>query len=304
MQRPYYIVDAFTDTRFAGNSAAVVLDADGLDDAQMQAVATEFNLSETTFVLPPTVDDADVRFRWFTPGAEVSMCGHATIAGACVLAWTGRTAAGSAEAPAVIRIETKSGVLAADIGPTPGDREGLLVWLDLPQPKLVTKTVTNLDMAEAFSLPSDSIDRSIPAVKTQDDDLIAFVRDSFALNEAKPDRAALLKICHRDRLRGYCLATVNTLSPSITVQSRFFAPAVGIDEDPVTGSVHGPLAAHLVEQGRVSMQDGIAGLHCVQGIAGGRAGLVRAVVRRTSEGGLAVRIGGEAVAVMRGVLLK
>ena len=83
MTRDYFVIDAFTGERFAGNPAAVVVDARGLADANMQAIAAEFNLSETTFVLPVDSegDAAHVRFRWFTPMAEVDMCGHATIAG-------------------------------------------------------------------------------------------------------------------------------------------------------------------------------------------------------------------------------
>ena len=112
MEKRYYVIDAFTRERFSGNPAAVVLDCEGLDDASMQRIAAEFNLSETTFVLPPATGaiepapqpraaglhasdvahpppgvnrpiglPADVRFRWFTPSVEVDMCGHATIAG-------------------------------------------------------------------------------------------------------------------------------------------------------------------------------------------------------------------------------
>ena len=103
-------------------------------------------------------------------------------------------------------------------------------------------------------------------------------------------------------LRGLSLATVNTLTPSIHVQSRFFAPTCGVDEDPVTGSVHGPLAAYLVGQGRVPIQDGLAGLSCVQGIPGGRTGLVHALVREDGVGGYRVRIAGRAVTVMTGAL--
>ncbi|MFQ5414539.1 MAG: PhzF family phenazine biosynthesis protein, partial [Phycisphaerae bacterium] len=325
--RPYCVVDAFTAERFAGNPAAVVLQADGLTDRHMQAVAAEFNLSETAFILPPTTADADVRLRWFTPTTEVAMCGHATIAALHVLATSDETPvfhtpdgpvrgehvvrsptsdAPVAGAPAacpldvtpsgmsadpdagsVTRIETKSGVLTALVVPRPNgdgtDRSGRtdrIIWLELAAPTLVPVTVSGFEMAEVLHVPADALDRSMPAVKTQDGDLIVFVADVRTLGDLRSERGPLIKMMRRERVRGLCVATLNTLTPSISVQSRFFAPVVGVDEDPVTGSVHGPLAVHVVKQGRVPVLDGVAGLLCVQTGAGGRAGLVRVVVQQ------------------------
>jgi PhzF family phenazine biosynthesis protein len=107
----------------------------------------------------------------------------------------------------------------------------------------------------------------------------------------------------RDGVRGLCLATVKTLTPSITVQSRFFAPTAGINEDPVTGSVHGPLAAYVVKHGLVPLHDGLAGLMCTQAKPGGRGGLVNALVQPQDNDVYAVRIGGRAVTAMRGTLI-
>ena len=98
------------------------------------------------------------------------------------------------------------------------------------------------------------------------------------------------------------LATIKTLTPSIHVQSRFFAPAAGVDEDPVTGSVHGPLAAYVVQQGFVPMHDDLAGLTCVQSRAGGRGGLLNALVQKQGENEYAVRIGGRTFVSMTGSL--
>ncbi len=130
-----------------------------------------------------------------------------------------------------------------------------------------------------------------------------FVRDVATLNEARPNAAALGEWQRQRGMRGLCISTLNTLTPSVHVQSRFFAPAAGIDEDPVTGSVHGPLTAYLVTRGLVPVHDGLAGLSCVQSKAGGRAGLLHALVAVGADGGCAVRIAGQAVATMRGTLL-
>ena len=303
MERLYYVIDAFTNERFAGNPAAVVLDAQGLDDAQMQAIAAEFNLSETTFILPPTVDDAIVRFRWFTPTVEVAMCGHATIAGVKALVETGRVRHNDPSASTPLAIETMSGTLTAFVENLP-QSDDLMLWLDLPTPSLVEEKMNRAELASILGLAVDAFESSLPMIRTRDDDVIAFVKDFVTLNDARPNFTKLAEWQDRRRLRGLCLATVKTLTPSIHLQSRFFAPAAGINEDPVTGSVHGPLAACLVKYGLVPVhEDGLAGLTCVQAQAGGRAGLIHALVGHNENGTYAVRIGGQAVTVMRGRLL-
>jgi PhzF family phenazine biosynthesis protein len=132
--------------------------------------------------------------------------------------------------------------------------------------------------------------------------MLVFVRDFQTLSEARPDFPQLASLLTRCGLRGLCLATVKTLTPSINVQSRFFAPTAGVDEDPVTGSVHGPLSAYLVKHGLVPLQEGLAGLTCTQAKAGGRAGLIHALVQPQGNDVYAVRIGGRAVTTMRGTL--
>lgn len=317
-KRSYYVVDAFTAQPFAGNAAAVVLDCDGLGDADMQAIAAEFNLSETTFVLPPSGVDPSgdsneaalaVRFRWFTPGMEVDMCGHATIAGVRALAEAGRIRSPADGESVRIRIETRSGWLTAFLERLPegdagqsSDEAEWMIWLDLVDPRLHEHPSDWDELAGLLRIPVDSFERSTPIVETQDHDLLVFVKDVQALGEARPDFSALGDWMRAQGLRGMALATVNTLTPSIHVQSRFFAPPAGIDEDPVTGSVHGPLAAYVVQQGFVPMHDGLAGLTCVQSKAGGRAGLINALVQQQGANQYAVRIGGRTYVSMVGSL--
>ena len=311
MQSPYSIIDVFTSEPGGGNAAAVVLDADGLDDVRMQAIAAEFNLSETTFVLPPSEEDrgssvgggsvvARVRFRWFTPTVEVAMCGHATIAGVHALAEAGRLTL-SDGGSANIEIETRSGLLTAFVEPLPGDCTWM-IWLDLIDPTLVEQPLPEEELTSSLGLPPEALDPSFPPVRSQDGDVLLFVRDVQSLNEAAPDFARLGAQLKRLELRGLSLATVNTLSPSIHVHSRFFAPTAGVDEDPVTGSVHGPLAAYVVHRGHVPLHDGLAALTCVQGIPGGRTGLIHALVQPQAGGVTAVRIGGRAVTTRGGTL--
>lgn len=303
MELPYYIVDAFTNARFTGNAAAIVVDAVELSDQQMQAVAGEFNLSETTFVLPARVPDADLRFRWFTPTTEVSMCGHATIGGVHALHEAGLLPIKGESQSNAIGIETLSGTLSAVVEQMPSNERGTIIWLDLIPPTLDDFSPDLAELGGILGIESEALSESLPPVRTQDKDAIAFVNDFQVLNDAKPDFGRLSAWQQRHNLRGLCLATTHTLSAGIHVQSRFFAPAAGIDEDPVTGSVHGPLAAYLVRHQLVPLHDGHAGMQCVQGIPGRRSGVVWVLAKPESDGSTSVRIGGQAVTTMRGMLV-
>jgi len=308
MGRPYYVIDAFASERYTGNPAAVVLDAEGLDDAAMRAIAAEFNLSETTFVLPAQSDRGTsagphVRFRWFTPTVEVDMCGHATVAGIHALIESGRVRHDDPSASTQVRIDTKSGTLAGFVESIPGQPSARMIWLDLPDPVLTDHRPIAAELSTVLRLPVDAFETKLPTTETQDRDVLVFVRSLGSLNDARPDFPRLAELLNRERLRGLCLATVNTITPSVHVQSRFFAPNFGIDEDPVTGSVHGPLAAYLVWKQLVPTDDGLSGLTCVQGRAGGRTGLLHALVQVQGEDRFAVRIGGQAVTTMRGTLV-
>lgn len=310
MDRAYYVIDVFTAEPFAGNPAAVVLDTKGLDDATMQAIAAEFNLSETTFILPPTEadpvhnSDADltVRFRWFTPTMEVEMCGHATVAGVRALAECGRLPQPADSESLVVRIETCSAWLTAFVERVPGSETELMIWLDLVDPILTERRLDAAKLETTLNLSADRFDRSMPIVETQDHDVLVFVKDVGVLNGVRPDFTRLAEFMRAEGLRGLSLATTGTLTPSIHVQSRFFAPAAGVDEDPVTGSVHGPLAAFLVKQGVVQVHSDLAAMTCVQSKAGGRAGLLHALVQRKGVDEFSVRIGGRTVTSMAGTL--
>lgn len=298
MGRPYYVVDAFTNERYTGNPAAVVLDADGIGDKTMAAIAAEFNLSETTFVLPPEGEGA-VRFRWFTPTVEVDLCGHATIGGVHALLESGR-GEDLIDAQGVLSIETRSGVLNTTVDKLPdGDR---LISLALPTPTLEPITLVPSELTEILGVPEEALLLDPKPMKSRDGDLIVMVRDALTLNEAAPDFSAMKKFTLRHRLRGVSMATVNTLTESVDVQSRFFAPGAGVDEDPVTGSVHGPLGAYIIQNGLHPTEDGKAILTCVQGKPGARAGLIRVLIDRGDPDGTKALIGGQAVTTMKGSL--
>ncbi|MCH8213099.1 MAG: PhzF family phenazine biosynthesis protein, partial [Proteobacteria bacterium] len=196
---------------------------------------------------------------------------HATIAGVHAMIEAGGPAADEQANP-TIHIETRAGTLTAFVERHPGTALGCMIWLELIKPTFTRSPLSPVDLAAPLNLTADGFDPALPMVKTQDQDLLVFVENVVTLNNARPDSARLGNLLVGAGLRGLCLATVNTFSPSVHVQSRFFCPQLGVDEDPVTGSVHGPLAVYLVNHGVVEVHEGLAGLMCVQGKAGGRAG--------------------------------
>lgn len=295
----FHLVDAFAQSPYSGNVAGVVFDSDGLTDNQMQLIALEFNAPETTFVLRPTSGEADIRIRWFTPGCEVGFCGHATLGAVHALLESGRLGDVPARADGAVRIECQAGLLRARVEEHRAAPP--LIWLDMPDVGPKSKHVPLPPLVQKLGIGLDALDPGIPPIRTRDDDIILAVKSLQALLELSPSAAELGRFCKLEQIRGVFVTTTNTLSRGTVVQSRFFAPAAGVDEDPVTGSAHGSLGWHLVECGIVPLTDGRAEFLCAQGKSGGRAGIVHVRVHE-SGGSRAVQIGGSCVTTASGRL--
>lgn len=265
MSVPLLQVDAFTEKPFAGNPAAVCLLRAAHDDEWMQSVAAEMNLSETAFVHPR--DDDDLSLRWFTPTVEVDLCGHATLAAAHALWETGRL---GADAPA--RFHTRSGLLTAR-----RDDEGV-IELDFPATP-PTEAPAPEGLLEALGVEDP---RTVARTRF---DYLVELASADAVRAVAPDFARLRAV----ETRGV-MVTAASDDPAHHFVSRFFAPAVGVDEDPVTGSAHCALAQFW---GARLEKDRLTGYQ-----ASARGGVVR--LERCGE---RVRLGGRAVTVLRGELL-
>jgi PhzF family phenazine biosynthesis protein len=262
MSIPLFQVDAFTDRPFAGNPAAVCILPGPRDDNWLQAVAGEMNLAETAFL---TKEAAGFRLRWFTPKVEVALCGHATLASAHVL-WQ----EGYARLEEAICFHTQSGVLKAS-------RKGEEIELDFPlQPEEPIDPPA--DLAKALGVPWKY-------VGTNHFKFLVEVDSEATLRSLKPDFRLLATVTSRG-----VIVTSRSSDPSFDFVSRFFAPGVGIDEDPVTGSAHCCLGAYWQKQ------LGKSAFLAYQ--ASARGGVVRVRV----EGNRAY-LGGKAVSVLKGVLL-
>lgn len=261
MTTPLYLVDAFTDHPFAGNPAAVCL-LDGPRDAVwMQALAGELNLPETAFLRPRA--DGDWDLRWFTPTVEVDLCGHATLASAHVL-WRERHAAAGE-----LRFHTRSGLLTAE-----RDARGIRLQLPADPPQRCDAPPT---LAAALGGAPAWTGRCRIGY-------LAVLADAGQVRELAPDLDALAALDANG-----VIVTAPGDPPEYDFVSRFFAPRLGIPEDPVTGAAHCALAPYWCERlGRTRLT----------GFQASRRGGVVGV----ELAGDRVRLTGQAVTVHSGVL--
>jgi len=297
----FRLVDAFAEQPFTGNTAGVVLDADALDEQQMQAVAREVNASETAFITEANDLHRPPRLRWFTPATEVGFCGHATLAAAHAWSELAGFRALLNKREAQVEFRSAAGQLRLWPEPAGADRQTLIWWLQMPAPGLEPANTNPMKLTKLLGLTLADLEPAAPIMRTRDHDLIVLIRSWRALMEARPNFQELAAFSQRQSIRGVCVATRDTLDDFIHVVSRFFAPACGVPEDPVTGSVHGPLAALLTIHELVPRAGNRTALNCLQGQPGGRTGLVRALVERGPDG-YRVSIGGICQTTIRGEL--
>ena len=260
---PLYQVDAFTDKPFTGNPAAVCLLTEPAEVSWMQAVAAEMNLAETAFLQR---ESDGFRLRWFTPTVEVELCGHATLASAHVL-WE----AGYLWPEEEARFYTLSGLLTAR--PLEG-------WIELNFPAVLAEDAD----ATPELLPALGI-REARYVGRNKFDYLVEVGSAAEVFALQPDFAALRKVPARG-----VMVTARDESGEYDFVSRFFGPASGIDEDPVTGSAHCCLAPYWSEKLDKSEMTVFQ--------ASPRGGLLRVQVA-----GDRVLLRGQAVTVLRGTLV-
>lgn len=296
-----HLVDAFTTERYNGNVAGVVMDADNLTPQQMQLIAREVNASETAFLCRANDLHQPTQIRWFTPTTEVDFCGHATLASIHALAELSGFDPSLANTGEMFIFESAAGDLHLQCNHLDAEERSSTWWLGMPPPELSDEKGNPKKLTDALGIDLNELDSSVPLTRTRDNDVIALLRRFETLNNIRPDFGELAAWQQRNNVRGVLVSTLNTVSESINVQSRFFAPACGILEDPVTGSVHGPLGTLLVVQEMIPIIDGRASLVCLQGIPGGRIGMVQVVVT-PSNNGYDVAIAGTCVTTLRGEL--
>lgn len=261
-------VDAFTDQPFKGNPAAVCVTKGPLEDERMRAIAAEMNLSETAFLYPlGSPEEEGFSLRWFTPTTEVDLCGHATLASAHVLWTEGHLSGGNAA-----KFKTRSGWLSAQ------QKDG---WIELDFP---TQPVSSTHVMPQL-VKSLCCQGNIRTVTKSDANYLVETHSEKSVREMTPDFAEMRKL----PVQGV-IVTAAADSEEYDFVSRYFGPAVGINEDPVTGSAHTSLAPYWQEKLGKSVM-------LAQQVSE-RGGVIRVDCAQADR----VKISGQAVTVMKGEL--
>jgi trans-2,3-dihydro-3-hydroxyanthranilate isomerase len=299
MKLHFVTVDVFTGTQFAGNPLGVVLNAEGLSGGQMQAIAAEFNLAETTFVLPPKDPANTAEVRIFTPRYEMPFAGHPNVGTAFALARAGKSYGRSIGGDKVV-FEEKAGIVPISL-----QREGTVVTgarLASPQPLTVGAEIPAELIASACSLSPDDIETR------HHRPCIASCGASFILAELKTRTALAAAAARSDvfmsevsRQPATSIMIYTQVSESgLDIRSRMFAPHHGIPEDPATGSANVALIgllAKLRPEPDLRLTKTIA-----QGVEMGRPSLLQAEAEKTGGVVTATYIGGRCVPVMSGTI--
>jgi trans-2,3-dihydro-3-hydroxyanthranilate isomerase len=296
MQRRYVTVDVFTDRPFGGNPLAVVLDAQELSTAQMQAIAREFNYSETTFVLPPRDPAHDAEVRIFTVNSEIPFAGHPNVGTAFVLSSRAKTP------PSRLLFEEKAGLVPVEIASEAG--KVLSAELTAPQP---LKRMTEVPVEEAaaclsLAVADISTDRHSPHIISVGLPFLAVeLASRDALRRARPNAEAFGRIFPLDGSDAVYFYTrdVPPGESPIDVQARMFHPgSSGLSEDPATGSATAAAAALFAELD--AAREGEVKLTIGQGFDMGRPSLLLTRVRKQGGKVVSAHVGGACAPMMEG----
>jgi trans-2,3-dihydro-3-hydroxyanthranilate isomerase len=299
-------VDVFTDVPFGGNPLAVFPDAAGLTSQQMQQLALELNVSETTFVLPPETPGSDFTVRIFTPTAEIPFAGHPLVGTHWALAHLGRVTLH--EPVTEVTFDLGVGLRTARLHVAGGRVTRVVTDHQAPQFLAKANAEQTRRLAAALKLPAAAIldtGEPVQAVSTGYPQLFVPVRslaEVQAIDAIGLDVAALSQLCRELNLPGPDVAvfSLETVYPDRDVHMRFFAPHQGIPEDPATGSASGGLASYLVRHGLVPATPPLTVVTTEQGIEMGRPSRVVVEVEGTTEEVGMVRVSGDVVLVMEG----
>lgn len=280
MQLDYHIVDVFTTEAFGGNPLAVVTDGTQLDTPTMQRIAREFNLSETTFIVPGAAKGEGTRVRIFTPNFEMEFAGHPTIGTAYVMRRLG-----------IVAHDAESFTLDENVGPVKVrvDRgDDPLLWLTTP-PIRTVRTFTHEECAAAIGLsPSDLLpDVPCELLTAGNPTIFVALKDAATVDRAAIDSVAIFALAEQTGMP-------TVIFPFAPVPggaySRMFAPELGVTEDPATGSSTGPLAAFMMKYGLVSGDDGTTFIS-EQGTKMGRRSILHVVIHGKG-GSNGIEVGG------------
>ncbi|NBI31112.1 PhzF family phenazine biosynthesis protein [Chengkuizengella marina] len=291
-----YHVDAFTTEQFNGNPAGVVLEADSLTRNEMQKIANELNVSETVFLLKTKCKEADFKVKYFTPKEEINFCGHATVG----LSWILGTVLGWSEKAEQIVFETNIGLV-----PVKWNKESHKVTsIEMTQvpPKVKEIDVDKSKIAEVLGLSTHDIDDRYPIklASTGNWHLLVPIKTQKAIDSAKPNFKKLAEINKNDNVDTTHLFTFDTDEKEVDLYTRDFLPALGVDEDPVTGAANGALSGYLMLEKILDPNNGHH-LKIGQGHAMNRPGTLNVTIEPGKNHPI-IKVAGAAVVTIEGTL--
>lgn len=289
-----YQVDSFTTEKFYGNPAGVVVNADGLSEADMLKIARELNNSETAFIFSPDGTDHDLQIRYFTPTTEVPVCGHATIASHYVRAVENQLES------AIVRQKISIGTLPVEIIKQNSNYSIVMTQGKITFEKYLVGSQRKTLM-QALGINEDDIDERCPIeiVSTGHSKVMIGIKHRVTLDTLVPDLSLLKSLSEEIGCNGYFVFTLDSQMSGVLTHGRMFAPAIGIAEDPVTGNANGPLGAYLVKHQLVKYDGEMLHFKGEQGSAIGRSGIVDVWVKVKNNEPVEVKIGGKAVIVFK-----
>lgn len=291
-------VDAFSDVPFGGNPAVVVLNADHVSDDIIHQLPKEFGIGQTVFVSESSV--ADTRFRFMTPAGEMPFSGSLTVA-----ALHAMVEEGIIETPGDVSttsVETKAGVLSVDIVKNEETKRPE-IQITAKKPEFL-ETYDPRDYAEALGLSLADILSSTPiqTVSTGTPQLMIHVATLKALERIRPDWDRLVKLGANSDYVSIQVFTRETIEPTSDVHARHFAPSLGINEDPVSGSAAGSMGSYIIRYGLMESSYPVTSIVVEQGHSMGRPGRVFVEVRGDSEDIQQVKVSGTAVTILKGTV--
>lgn len=291
---PFSIVDVFAEVKYAGNELAVVRNADAISGPDMQKIAREMNFSETTFILKDEANRGGFDVRIFTPQSEMPFAGHPTLGTAFIIQQE------------ILRQPVREVVLNLKVGPIPvtftyRGQEPDILWMKQVPPSF-GETIKPEQAAQVLGLRTADIDLRFPvqSVSTGVPFFIVPLTSLEALRRSRVNLKKLYVLVNRTEAKAFLLFCPQTLSPENNLQVRVFADALGVPEDPATGSANGCLAGYLVRH-RYFGTEAIS-VRVEQGYEIGRPSLLR-LDAREEDGGVSVSVGGRVIPVARGELV-
>lgn len=289
-----YQIDSFTKEKFKGNPAGVVVNAEGLNDYEMQQIARELNNSETAFLFPPDSADCDGVIRYFTPSTEVPICGHATIAAMYAKATEEKLDS------CILRFKTKVGILPFEIIKKNEDYQ-IVMTQGTFELSATFDNATKQKMITALGLEHSDLDEKCPIqiASTGHSKVMIGIKNRAKLNSLSPIYSDLANLSKEINCNGYFVFTFDSDDKDILTYGRMFAPGIGINEDPVTGNANGPLGGYLVQNKIVPFSNNQLEFNGRQGEKIDRLGLIKVKVNIEKDKPTLIQIKGDAVVVFR-----